>query len=119
MVAETPSEGASRLDGTWVILDGAPVRDALPGPVVQLGLLLRRRGPAAQALTLTPKFAGGQREKGRRLSEPSAYDEDLRTFAYEFLDAGQATHQISLDAARKSRLVAATSRSRRCVGPPP
>ncbi|MFE9679491.1 hypothetical protein ACFYO5_36205 [Streptomyces sp. NPDC006259] len=64
-------------------LDGAAVRAALLGLVVQLGLLLRRRGQAARALTLTSKFVGnGGWERTRRLKEPSAHDEDLRVLAY-------------------------------------
>ncbi|MFF4788624.1 hypothetical protein ACFY2M_02380 [Streptomyces sp. NPDC001276] len=108
-------------------LDGATVRTALLGLVVQLGMLLRHRGQAAQALTLTLHFAGGTTwEKTRRLPEASAHDEDLRTLAYQLMDAaglqrarltgitlrgqdlitaGQVATQISLDQARESRLL--------------
>ncbi|WP_405881922.1 hypothetical protein [Streptomyces sp. NBC_00169] len=49
--------------------DGAAVRSALLGLVVQLGVELRRRGQAAGALTLTLSFADGpQREETRRLT---------------------------------------------------
>ncbi|GGW13561.1 hypothetical protein GCM10018980_70510 [Streptomyces capoamus] len=86
-----------------------------------------RRGQAARALTLTLRFAGGTSwEKTRRLPEPSAHD-DVRTIAYQLMDAaglqrahltgivlkgdglidaGQVAEQITLDAARESRLVA-------------
>ncbi|MFD5272067.1 hypothetical protein [Streptomyces sp. NPDC058335] len=56
--------------------------------VVQLGLLLRRRGQAARGLTLTSKFAGNSDwEKTRRLKEPSAHDDDLRVLAHQLMDA--------------------------------
>jgi DNA polymerase IV len=109
-------------------LDGATVRAALLDLVVQLGLMLRRRGQAARALTLTLRFAGGTTwEKTRRLAEASAHDEDLRILAYQLMDAAglqrarltgialkgedlidadQVAQQISLDEARESRLVA-------------
>ncbi len=109
-------------------LDGATVRAALLDLVVQLGHLLRRRGQAAQALTLTLKFAGGTGwDRTRRLPEPSAHDEDLRILAYQLMDAAglqrarltgivlkgedlvaadEVAQQISLDQARESRLVA-------------
>jgi DNA polymerase-4 len=122
-------------------LDGAIVRAALLDLVVRLGLLLRRRGQAAQALTLTLHFAGGTSwEKTRRLPEASAHDEDLRTLAYQLmdaaglqrarltgiilrgedlLDADQVAQQISLDQARESRLIAegAMDRIRQKFGP--
>ncbi len=61
-------------------LDGATVRASLLELVVHLGRGLRRRGQAARALTLTLRFAGGTSwEKTRRLTEPSAHDDDLRT----------------------------------------
>ncbi|MEU0119671.1 hypothetical protein ABZ137_39895 [Streptomyces bobili] len=110
------------------VLDGATVRAALLDLVVQLALLLRRRGQAARALTLTLKFAGNSGwEKARRLREPSAHDEDLRVLAYQLMDAAglqcgrltaivlkgedliaadQVAQQISLDDAREARLVA-------------
>ncbi|MEU6602797.1 DinB/UmuC family translesion DNA polymerase [Streptomyces flaveolus] len=106
-------------------LDGAVVRAALLDLVVQLGLQLRHRSQAARALTLTLRFAGGTTsEKTRRLTEPSAHEEDL---AYQLMDAAvlqrarlagivlkgedlidadQVAEQISLDGARESRLVA-------------
>ncbi|GGM27138.1 hypothetical protein GCM10010129_84240 [Streptomyces fumigatiscleroticus] len=109
-------------------LDGRPVRAALLALTVELGRLLRRRRQAARALTLTLRFAGGGRwETTRRLPEPSAHDEDLRTLAYQLmdaaglqrgrltaltlkaedlLDAGRAAQQISLDTAREARLLA-------------
>ncbi|MGW2938326.1 DinB/UmuC family translesion DNA polymerase [Streptomyces sp. NPDC001156] len=47
--------------------------------VVELGHLLRRRGQAARALTLTLRFAGGPSwEESRRLPEASAHEKDLR-----------------------------------------
>ncbi|MFF7359143.1 hypothetical protein ACFZA1_42155 [Streptomyces filipinensis] len=109
-------------------LDGADVRAALLGLVVQLGLLLRRRGQAPGALTLTLTFAGtGRWSKTQRLPEASAHDDDLRTAAYRLMDAaglqrGRLTglslrgeelrdadtvaQQITLDHSREARLVA-------------
>ncbi|MFD5861704.1 DinB/UmuC family translesion DNA polymerase [Streptomyces chartreusis] len=56
--------------------------------VVRLGLLLRGRGQAARALTLTLTFSGGGRwETTRRLAEPSGHDDDLRLIAYQLMDA--------------------------------
>ncbi|MEW2623663.1 hypothetical protein [Streptomyces sp. NPDC048106] len=121
--------------------DGGAVRAALLDLVVQLALQLRCRGQAARALTLTLKFADGAGwEKNRRLPEPSAHEEDLRTVAYQLMDAaglqrarltglvlrgddlvgaGQVAQQISLDRARESRLVAedAMDRIRQKFGP--
>ncbi|MGW3099656.1 DNA polymerase Y family protein [Streptomyces sp. NPDC001102] len=113
------------------VLDGADVRAALLELVVQLGLLLRRRGQAARAVTLTLRFAGDTRwEKTRRLAEPSAHDDDLRQLAYRLMDAAglqrgrltglvlkgedlvdaeQVATQISLDDAREARLTAETA----------
>ncbi|MGC0334923.1 DNA polymerase-4 [Streptomyces sp. SAI-170] len=110
------------------VLDGAAVRTALLRLVVDLAMLLRRRGQAARALTLQLTFAqGGSWEKTRRLVEPSAHDDDLRTLAYrlmdaaglqrgrltritlrgeDLIDAGQVTQQISLDTTREARLAA-------------
>jgi DNA polymerase-4 len=122
-------------------LDGAEVRAALLGLVVGLGRELRRRDQAVRALTLTLSFAGdGSWEKTRRLAEPSAHEDDLRTLAYRLIDAaglqrgrlsalalrgedligaGQVTTQISLDQAREARLVAeaAVDRVRDKFGP--
>lgn len=114
-------------------LDGAEVRATLLDTVVRLALL-RRRGQAARALTLTLKFAGGSTwEKTRRLAQPSHHDGDLRTVAYQLmdaaglqrgrqtgltlkgedlLDADQVAQQISLDTAREARLVAETALDR-------
>ena len=115
-------------------LDGATVRATLLDLVVQLGRLLRRRGQAARALTLTLGFAGGTGwAKTRRLTEPSAQDDDLRTLAYRLMDAAglqrgrltgialkgedlvdadQVAQQISLDTAREARLVAEAAMDR-------
>ncbi|GJF24795.1 hypothetical protein SHO565_53590 [Streptomyces sp. HO565] len=112
-------------------LDGAETRAALLGLITQLGSLLRHRGQAARALTLTLRFAAGTTwEKTRRMPEASAHDDDLRTMAYrlidaaglqrgrltglalkgeDLIDAGQVAEQISLDEARESRLVAETA----------
>lgn len=110
------------------VLDGADARAALLDLVVRLAQLLRRRGQAARALTLTLTFAGTSRwEKTRRLPVPSAHDDDLRILAYQLMDAaalqrgrliaiavrgedlvdaGLVAEQISLDGAREDRLVA-------------
>ncbi|MFD3843020.1 hypothetical protein ACFWWC_43410 [Streptomyces sp. NPDC058642] len=110
------------------VLDGAAVRSALLDLVVRLGTLLRGRAQVARAVTLILTFAGGGRwEKTRRLVEPSAHDDDLRTLAYQLMDAAglqrgrltglslkgedligadQTAEQISLDDARETRLVA-------------
>ena len=122
-------------------LDGADVRAALLELVVRLGLLLRRRGQVARALTLTLRFAGGGNwNKTRRLAEPSAHDDDLRLLAYQLMDAAglqrgrltglvlkgedlidadQVARQISFDDAREARLVAeaAIDRVREKFGP--
>ncbi|MEW2252882.1 hypothetical protein AB0907_36860 [Streptomyces sp. NPDC006975] len=122
-------------------LDGADVRSALLALVVRLGLLLRRRGQAARALTLQLSFAaGGSWEKTRRLAEPSAHDDDLRGLAYQLMDAaglqrgrltritlrgedlvdaGQVSRQLSFETGREARLVAesAIDRIRDRFGP--
>ncbi|MET8948681.1 hypothetical protein ABZX30_35480 [Streptomyces sp. NPDC004542] len=122
-------------------LDGGTVRAALLDLVVRLGHLLRLRGQAAGALTLTLRFVGGAGwETTRRLPEPSAHDEDLRVIAHRLLDAaglqrgrlvalalkadglldaGQVAEQLSLDPARASRLAAeaAMDRVRARFGP--
>ncbi|MGV9907057.1 DinB/UmuC family translesion DNA polymerase, partial [Streptomyces sp. NPDC003388] len=101
----------------------------------------RADGQAAQALTLTLRFAGGTTwHKTRRLTEASAHDEDLRTLAYQLMDAAglqrarltgialkgedlidadQVAQQITLDQTRESRLVAeeAMDRIRAKFGP--
>ncbi|MET9387675.1 hypothetical protein ABZY09_43390 [Streptomyces sp. NPDC002928] len=96
--------------------------------MVRLGHLLRRRGQAARALTLTLSFAGdGRWDRTRRLAEASAHEDDLRLLAYQLMDAaalqrgrltglalkaedlaeaGQTAQQISFDASREARLVA-------------
>ncbi|MFJ5260938.1 hypothetical protein ACIQAC_10800 [Streptomyces sp. NPDC088387] len=116
------------------VLDGAPVRSALLGLVVQLGAELRRREQAARALTLTLWFAGGTTwEKTRRLVEPSGHEDDLRLLAYQVMgaaglqrgrltglalrgedlvDADQVAEQLNLDAARQARLVAESTADR-------
>ncbi|MFD5429980.1 hypothetical protein [Streptomyces sp. NPDC127084] len=116
------------------VLDGAPARSALLGLVVQLGAELRRRGQAARALTLTLSFAGGPKwEKTRRLTEPSAHEDDLRQLTYQMMDAAglqrgrltglalrgedlvdadQVAEQLSLDAARQARLTAESTADR-------
>ncbi|MFE0449087.1 DNA polymerase Y family protein [Streptomyces fungicidicus] len=115
-------------------LDGATVRATLLDLAVHLARLLRRRGQAARALTLTLRFAGGTSwAKTRRLTEPSAHDDDLRTLAYRLMDAAglqrgrltgialkgedlvdadQVAQQISLDTAREARLVAEAAMDR-------
>ncbi|MER7491106.1 hypothetical protein ABT033_00285 [Streptomyces pharetrae] len=83
-----PASAAVRCSFDQHALDGAAVRAALLDLVVRLGVRLRRRGQAARALTLTLKFAGGPSwEKTRRLTEPSAHDDDLRQLAYQLMDA--------------------------------
>ncbi|MER6274441.1 hypothetical protein [Streptomyces sp900105755] len=123
------------------VLDGAAVRSALLGLVVQLGSELRRRGQAARALTLTLTFAGGPAwEKTRRLPEPSGHEDDLRQLTYQLMDAAglqrgrltglalraedladgdQVAEQLSLDTARQARLTAerAADRIRERFGP--
>lgn len=136
-----PASAAMRHRFEQHVLDGADVRAALLTLAVDLGLLLRRRGQAARALTLQLAFAGGgQWEKTRRLAEPSAHEEDLRVLAYQLMDAAglqrgrliriqlrgedlvdanQVAQQISLDVSREARLVAegAVDRVRDKFGP--
>ncbi|GGS91586.1 hypothetical protein [Streptomyces violaceus] len=102
------------------------------------------RDAAVRALTPTLKFAGGSTwAKTRHLAEPSHHDDDLRTLAYQLMDAagcsaaltglalklafkgealvdaGRVAQQISLDTAREARLVAeaAVDRVRDKYGP--
>ncbi|WP_329353233.1 DNA polymerase Y family protein [Streptomyces sp. NBC_01261] len=136
-----PASAAVRHRFPRDVHDGAAARAALLGLVVQLGAELRCRGQAARALTLTLSFAGGPRwEKTRRLTEPSAHEDDLRLLAYQVMDAaglqrgrltglglrgedlvdaGLVAEQLSLDAARQARLVAesAADRIRKRFGP--
>ncbi|MDX3697736.1 hypothetical protein PV726_47755 [Streptomyces europaeiscabiei] len=123
-----PASATTRCTFPRHTLDGADVRAALLTLVVQLGQLLRHRGQAARALKLTLTFAGGATwETTRRLPDPSAHDEDLRTLAYRLLDAAglqrgrltglvlagqdlidadQVALQISFDQQREDRLTA-------------
>lgn len=123
-----PASAAVRHDFPRHTLDGAEVRAALLGLVVELGRLLRAREQAARGLTLTLRFAGGATwEKTRRLPAASAHDDDLRAFAYRLMDAaglqrgrlvgidlkaddlaeaGRVAEQLSLDQAREARLTA-------------
>ncbi|WP_293988708.1 hypothetical protein [Streptomyces sp.] len=109
------------------LLDGSQVRARLLVLVVRLGVTLRGRSQAARALTLTLHFAGGARwEKSRRLREPSAHEDDLRTAVFQLMDAAglqrgrlrgivlkgddavaadTAAEQLSLDPRREARLV--------------
>ncbi|MEU4928343.1 hypothetical protein AB0G54_17795 [Streptomyces yokosukanensis] len=84
-------------------LDGTPVRGALLDIVVQLGLLLRGR---------EHQLMDGA---GLQCARPTGIS--LRGEA--LIDAGQVARQISLDAARESRLVGeqAMDRIRRKFGP--
>ncbi|CAM5272495.1 hypothetical protein GCM10010261_67270 [Streptomyces pilosus] len=129
-----PSSATVRCTLDRHTLDGAEVRATLLDLVVQLGRLLRGRGQAARALTLTLRFAGGTGwEKTRRLTEPSPHDDDLRTLAYRLMDAAglqrgrltgmalkgedlvdadRVAQQISLDTAREARLVAEAAMDR-------
>ncbi|MFD5886714.1 hypothetical protein ACFWHQ_12140 [Streptomyces sp. NPDC060334] len=123
---DLPSSAAVRSGFTREELDGPHARATLLALVVRLGALLRGRRHAARSLSLTLRFAGGTRwEKTRRLAEPSAHDEDLRTAAYRLMDAAglqrarltgmvlraedltgaeRVARQISLDPVRESRL---------------
>lgn len=123
-----PASAAVRHAFVRHTLDGAEVRAALLDLVIQLGRLLRRRGQAARGLTLTLRFVGeGRWEKSRRLPSASAHDDDLRTLAYQLMDAAglqrgrlagltlraedlveadRVAEQLSLDGARESRLAA-------------
>ncbi|MEH0420525.1 DNA polymerase Y family protein [Streptomyces sp. B21-083] len=122
-------------------LDGAEVRARLLELVVRLGITLRRRGQAARGVTLRLDFAGDARwEKSRRLREPSAHEDDLRTAAYQLMDAAglqrgrlrgivlkgedavgadAVVEQLSLDPGRETRLVTeeAADRVRDKFGP--
>ncbi|WP_392893893.1 hypothetical protein [Streptomyces sp. LN699] len=138
---DLPSSAAVRSGFTREELDGPHARAALLALVVRLGALLRGRRQAARSLSLTLRFAGGTRwEKTRRLTEPSAHDEDLRTAAYRLMDAAglqrarltgmvlraedltgaeRVARQISLDPVRESRLTveAAVDRANARFGP--
>ncbi|MFE6282807.1 hypothetical protein [Streptomyces sp. NPDC057877] len=122
-------------------LDGAEVRAALLGLVGQLGHDLRHTHQSAGALTLTLRFPDGTDwTKSRRLTQPSAHDDDLRTTAYrlidaaglqrarvtalalradDLLDAARTPEQLTLDDAREARLTAeeTTDRIRERFGP--
>ncbi|MGW7100765.1 DNA polymerase Y family protein [Streptomyces sp. NPDC054838] len=123
---DLPSSAAVRTRFSREELDGPHARAALLALVVRLGATLRGRRQAARALTLTLQFAGGTRwEKTRRLTEPSAHDEDLRAMAYRLMDAAGlqrarltgvvlraedltgaegVSRQLTLDPVRESRL---------------
>ncbi|MER6215982.1 DinB/UmuC family translesion DNA polymerase [Streptomyces sp. NPDC001674] len=138
---DLPSSAAVRTAFTRQELDGPHARAALLGLVVRLGAQLRGRRQAARSLCLTLQFAGGARwERSRRLTEPSAHDEDLRTLAYRLMDAAglqrarltgmvlraedltaaeDVTRQLSLDPVREARLTveAAIDRANARFGP--
>ncbi|MEU8775967.1 hypothetical protein [Streptomyces sp. NPDC048606] len=138
---DLPASATARTRFDRQELDGPHARAALLTLVVRLGTELRGRRQAARALTLTLRFADGTRwEKTRRLLEPSAHDEDLRTLAYRLMDAaglqrarltgmvlraedltgaGPVTRQLTLDAVRESRLTveAAVDRANARFGP--
>ncbi|MCX5197633.1 hypothetical protein OOK31_27695 [Streptomyces sp. NBC_00249] len=123
---DLPASAAVRTRFPRQELDGPHARAALLALAVGLGASLRGRRQAARALTLTLHFAGGARwERSRRLTEPSAHDEDLRTLAYRLMDAAglqrarltgmtlraedltgaaAVTRQLSLDPVREARL---------------
>ncbi|MFF5611207.1 hypothetical protein ACFY65_33250 [Streptomyces cellulosae] len=93
-------------------LDGATVRASLLELVVQLGRGLRRRGQAARALTLTLRFAGGTSwEKTRRLTEPSAHDDDLRLLAYQLMGTAGLQRGRSPASPRKATTSSTPTRS--------
>ncbi|MFF7771765.1 hypothetical protein ACFZC7_35375 [Streptomyces massasporeus] len=101
-------------------LDGAEVRAALLNTVVRLALLLRRRGQAARALTLTLKFAGGSTwTKTRRLAEPSHHDDDLRTVAYQLMDAAGLQRGRLTDLTLKAEDLLLTRSPSRSASTPP
>lgn len=136
-----PSHATVRSTFPRHTLDGADVRAALLDTVVRLAMMLRQRHQAACALTLTLRFASGSTwTKTHRLTEPSHHDDDLRTAAYQLmdaaglqrgrltgltlrgedlLDADQVARQLSLDTAREARLMAeaALDRVRDKYGP--
>ncbi|MEU3727764.1 hypothetical protein, partial [Streptomyces sp. NPDC031705] len=138
---DLPSSAAVRTGFTRQELDGPHARAALLALVVRLGAALRGRRQAARSLSLTLQFAGGSRwEKSRRLVEPSAHDEDLRTLAYRLMDAAGlqrarltgmvlraedltdaegVSRQLTLDPVRESRLTveAAIDRANARFGP--
>ncbi|MGW5654988.1 hypothetical protein [Streptomyces humi] len=54
--------------------------------LVRLGYLLRQRGQAARAMTLTLSFGGDSRwDKTGRLAEASAHEEDLHLLACQMM----------------------------------
>ncbi|MFJ3882062.1 hypothetical protein ACIPW5_32035 [Streptomyces sp. NPDC090077] len=138
---ELPPSAAVRTGFTRQELDGPHARAELLGLVVRLGATLRGRRQAARSLSLTLRFAGGTRwERSRRLAEPSAHDEDLRTLAYRLMDAAGlqrarltgmvlraedltgaegVARQLTLDPVRESRLTveAAIDRANARFGP--
>ncbi|MFB7395182.1 hypothetical protein [Streptomyces sp. NPDC056191] len=109
------------------VYDPVLVRAALLDLAVVLGDRIRGRGQIARGLTLAVRLAGGgATERTRRLPQPSAHTEDLRTGTLRLLDAmafqrarirrltltaedlrpaeqGPGT-QLSLDHAREARL---------------
>ncbi|OKJ48629.1 hypothetical protein AMK27_38330 [Streptomyces sp. CB02009] len=109
------------------VYDPVLVRAALLDLAVILGDRIRARGQTARGLTLAVRLAGGgTAERTKRLPQPSAHTEDLRTGTLRLLDAmafqrarircltltaedlrpaeeGPGT-QLSLDHAREARL---------------
>ncbi|MDX2392432.1 MULTISPECIES: hypothetical protein [unclassified Streptomyces] len=138
---DLPASAAVRTRFTRQELDGPHARAALLALVVRLGATLRERRQAARSLALTLHFADGTRwEKSRRLTEPSAHEEDLRTLAYRLMcaaglqrarltgmtlraedltGAAGVTRQLSMDPVRESRLTveAAVDRANARFGP--
>ncbi|MEH0407380.1 hypothetical protein ACFY7V_33955 [[Kitasatospora] papulosa] len=70
------------------VCDPVLVRAAFLDLVVTLGDRIRGRGQIACGLTLAVRLAGGgTAERTKRLSQPSAHTEDLRTGTLRLLDA--------------------------------
>jgi DNA polymerase-4 len=108
------------------VLDPGTVRAALLDASVALGLRLRRRRQITHSLALGVALVDGSTlTRTRRLREPTAHTEDLRTGAFQVFEAlglqrarirgvtltaerlapaGSAGGQISLDRSRESRL---------------